>query len=110
FASGFVFFFTLFLFFGWAAAIWVQPAGPALNGVFYTGPLVASLLLWLILLAIVPAKATNPADEVIEEKMRVEVESPKETRNRHAFEAGVSAFFWFALFGMIVVIAVGSAS
>lgn len=52
--SGFVFYFILFLLFGWAAALWIQPIGPAAYEIFWVGPLIATVLLWLIFLALIP--------------------------------------------------------
>jgi len=101
-------FFLLFLLVGWACSLWIVPAGPVVYDVYWTGPLVGTLLLALILLAVIPASGRRPQVDR-EELKRIGRETPDETGTRHAIEMGISVFFWVAVLGLIFVIAVSYA-
>lgn len=102
--AGLLFFFLIFLLTGWAASRWLVPTGPTFYDVYWGGPLVATLLLALIMLAVLPGHRRQRRDEEI---LRQSAETPSETETRHAIEAGFSLFFWFALVGLIIVIIAG---
>lgn len=104
-AAGFVFYFILFLLFGWAASLWLAPAGNPVGGVYWVSPLAAVVLMTLILFAIIPADSGRIERE---EEIRERRETPRETRNRHAVEAGVGLFFWLAVFGLLGAIVAGA--
>lgn len=103
-AAGFVFYFFLFLLLGWAASLWLTPVGSPVYGVYWVSPLVALILMGLILLAVVPTGFDRGRAE---EERRRQVETPGETKTRHAVEAGVSLFFWIAMVGLVIVIIAG---
>ena len=100
-----MFYFFLFLLFGMAAATWIEPVGPAVAGVYWLGPLVATLLLLFILFALIPPSNTK---EMMQEEIRKQRETPEETNERRAIEIGVGAFFWIAMLGLVAVIIAGS--
>ncbi|MCH7228254.1 hypothetical protein [Haloferula sp. A504] len=106
-AAGLVFFFTIFLLFGWAATLWIEPVGPPFLGIYWTAPFTATILLALILLSIIPPRQPRG---LIEEELRQQSETPGETRTRHAVEIGVGAFFWLAVIGLVAVILMRSFS
>lgn len=99
--AGLLFFFILFALFGWAANLWVRPTGIPFYGFYWTGPVVATVLLALILLALIPR---HRPEGVRQEEARREEETPSETRTRHAVEVGFSAFFWVSVVGLTAVI------
>lgn len=102
--AGFFFFFLIFLFAGWAASLWLVPVGPVFYGVYWLGPLVVTLLLALILMAVIPAsKPRSGADEVV----RSEPETDTKTNVRYAVGIGFTIFFWIAMIGLLVAVYAG---
>lgn len=102
--AGLWFFFLLFLLAGWAASLWIVPAGPSFYEIYWAGPLVVSVLLALILLSVMPG--SNPRVQA-EDRMRQARETTSETRARHAIEIGFTAFFWIATLGLVAIILFG---
>lgn len=104
--GGFWFYFPLFLFTAWAALVWLTPGAATVQEVYWAGPLAVTVVLSIVLLAVIPVARRR---DRLEEQKRQQIESPAETKTRHAVEIGFSAFFWIALIGLGALIFAGYA-
>lgn len=90
--DGLLFFFLIFFLAAWAGGVWLTPVGPPVWGVPWAGFLIVGIIIALIVAAAVP-----PREAPMEP-------SPEGTGAAEAAAVALGAFFYIAMFALLLAI------